>query len=269
MREKDIPVDVVELKVSEDMQNVFWEPKGNRFALLINDNNVPFVYFYEVQRANALLVSSASCKVLKHFEAKGINQVIWSPKGRFCVLGGISGLSGDLQFWDVQELTLLATAEHYSCTDVEWDPTGRYVVTSVSSLRVRNDAGFVIWTLTGQELLKQNIANFKQFSWRPRPKTLLSEDEQSNIKKNLKEYSREFDEEDARETNKASFEVKQKRLELWQEYKTLLKEFKETAIAERKERIAIFGFDPQDVEETHNLQDTFEELIEVVEEFVD
>ena len=40
---------------------------------------------------------------------------------------------------------------------------------------------------------------FKQFLWRPRPRTLLSKEHQRQIRKGLREYSRAFDEEDAAE----------------------------------------------------------------------
>ena len=40
---------------------------------------------------------------------------------------------------------------------------------------------------------------FKQFLWRPRPRTLLSKEHQRQIRKGLREYSRTFDEEDAAE----------------------------------------------------------------------
>lgn len=47
---------------------------------------------------------------------------------------------------------------------------------------------------------------FKQFLWRPRPATLLSKDAQRKIRKELREYSRAFDEEDAAEENRGSAE---------------------------------------------------------------
>jgi translation initiation factor 3 subunit B len=40
---------------------------------------------------------------------------------------------------------------------------------------------------------------FKQFIWRPRPRTLLTKEKQRQIRKNLKEYSKTFDEDDAEE----------------------------------------------------------------------
>jgi uncharacterized protein with WD repeat len=33
---------------------------------------------------------------------------------------------------DTSDCTVMNIAEHYMASDVEWDPTGRYVVTSVS-----------------------------------------------------------------------------------------------------------------------------------------
>ncbi len=59
--------------------------------------------------------------------------------------------------------------------------------------------GYAIWDFKGQELVKQIQDRFKQFIWRPRPRTLLSKEQQRQVRKNLKEYSRVFDEEDAKE----------------------------------------------------------------------
>ena len=41
-------------------------------------------------------------------------------------------MDGQLEFYDTSELTLLTNAEHTQATDLEWDPSGRYIVTSVS-----------------------------------------------------------------------------------------------------------------------------------------
>ena len=46
----------------------------------------------------------------------------------------LCSMDGQLEFYDTDSLdfTLMASAEHSMATDLEWDPTGRYVVTSVS-----------------------------------------------------------------------------------------------------------------------------------------
>lgn len=41
-------------------------------------------------------------------------------------------MNGALAFVDTSDCTMMNIAEHYMASDVEWDPTGRYVVTSVS-----------------------------------------------------------------------------------------------------------------------------------------
>ncbi|KAI8901054.1 eukaryotic translation initiation factor eIF2A-domain-containing protein [Globomyces pollinis-pini] len=269
MLEKDIPVDVVELKVTEDMTDLFWEPKGNRFALLLTENQTQRVKFFEVQANNASSAASAGVKELKDIDAKGVNRAIWSPKGRFCVLAGVQGLQGDLQFWDVDDLCLMGTGEHYMCTDIEWDPTGRYVVSSISFWSVPNDNGLVLWTLTGQELVKQNMTGLKQFLWRPRPKTLLSAKEQKKIKKNLKDYSRDFDEDDAMESNKASAEVQAARRAMWAEYKNMLAKYEESHQALKSERIELYGFDPDEINTDEAVAEIVEELVEEIEEVIE
>ena len=244
MREKDIPVDVVELKASEELITLQFEPKGNKFATIVTENSNAIAYFYEVQPSNAATTGTAAVKVLSRFEAKGVNSIKWSPKGRFCLLYGGRGGSGELQFWDVDDLTLLSSQEHYNCTDLCWDPTGRYVVSYVSAWHTQNDNGLTVWTLAGQELANQNIAGLKQFLWRPRPNTILPLAMQKKIKKNLKIYAKEFEEEDLLMSNKASTEVQDKRKSQLAAYKSLMAKFEQFKVDEKEERIALYGFDP-------------------------
>lgn len=44
----------------------------------------------------------------------------------------LPSMNGALAFVDTSDCTVMNIAEHYMASDVEWDPTGRYVVTSVS-----------------------------------------------------------------------------------------------------------------------------------------
>lgn len=41
-------------------------------------------------------------------------------------------MNGVLEFVDTQDMTIMTQTEHFMATDVEWDPTGRYVVSAVS-----------------------------------------------------------------------------------------------------------------------------------------
>ncbi|KAI3774847.1 hypothetical protein L1987_49409 [Smallanthus sonchifolius] len=39
-------------------------------------------------------------------------------------LAGFKGFNGQLEFYIVDELETMATAEHFMAIDIEWDPTG-------------------------------------------------------------------------------------------------------------------------------------------------
>ncbi|KAJ3040110.1 Translation initiation factor 3 subunit b [Rhizophlyctis rosea] len=282
IKEKDIPVDVVELTPGQDITNLFWEPHGSRFALLAQEGpQKTLVHFYQMvpagandkpgKKKSAKAEQAGEVKLLKTVDAKGINQVVWSPKGRFCVLGGVRGFQGDLQFWDVEELTLMNTGEHYMCTDVEWDPTGRYVMTSVSYWRVQTDTGFTLWTFTGQLLSRQSVPIFKQLLWRPRPPTLLSEEKQAEIKKKLKDYSKEFEEQDAAQTTKVSREVLEKRLSLLRAWRDYVARTEDEYRREREYRREIFGFDVDEADdgEAEGIEEWVEEVVEESEEVLE
>ncbi|KAJ3138507.1 translation initiation factor eIF-3b like protein [Physocladia obscura] len=130
-KEKDVRVDVIELNATEKITGVFWEPNGDRFALIGFEGTAKInSHFYERNAAppagkkNYPTISAilGGARFLKTLDRKGINQVVWSPKGRIAVLAGVRAFQGDIEFWD---LTMLAAGNHYTCTDLEWDPTGR------------------------------------------------------------------------------------------------------------------------------------------------
>lgn len=107
-------------------------------------------------------------------------------------------------------------------TDVEWDPTGRYVVTANSYWIHRADNSFWFWSFQGRLLRKVTMEGFCQLLWRPRPPTLLSSKQIDQIKKNLKNYSPQFELKDRLAMTRVSEELLNKRRELmaaFNEYK--------------------------------------------------
>lgn len=44
----------------------------------------------------------------------------------------VYSMNGVLEFVDASDVTVMAQTEHFMATDVEWDSTGRYVVSAVS-----------------------------------------------------------------------------------------------------------------------------------------
>ena len=43
------------------------------------------------------------------------------------VLAGLRNMNGVLEFIDTADFTSMNSGEHFMATDIEWDPTGRYV----------------------------------------------------------------------------------------------------------------------------------------------
>ena len=78
--------------------------------------------------------------------------------------------------------------------------------------------GYHIYDFKGEQLREEPIDKFKQWLWRPRPATLLSKDEQKHIRKNLREYSRVFEQEDAERINSADVAVVEHRRRLLDEW---------------------------------------------------
>ena len=129
---------------------------------------------------------------------------------------------------------------------------------SNSSPQVEN--GYAIWDFRGQEQQRHLVDRFKQFLWRPRPRTLLTKEQQKSVRKNLREYSRGFDEEDAALESNVSAELVQSRkraVNEWNAWRAKVRE--ETPSKKRK------GDEGEDKEEVVELID---EVIEQTEQII-
>ncbi|KAF7307015.1 Eukaryotic translation initiation factor 3 subunit B [Mycena indigotica] len=284
VREKDYPVEVVELK--DTVTDFSWEPKGERFAIVASSdpnlgNGGPGitiktdVSFYQLDHGKN------DFKLLRTLSNRTSNAIRWSPRGRHVVLATVGSSSkSELEFWDLDFTTdesqqkanqdwgsgiqLLGTADHYALTDVEWDPSGRYLATSASSWTHTLENGYAIWDFRGQEITKLIQDRFKQFIWRPRPRTLLSKEQQRHIRKNLKEYSRQFEEDDAAEESNVSAELIALRKRLVDEWNAWRQRTKNEFLGDGKGR-GKHGAD-SDAPEKEVVEVWVEELIDQVEE---
>lgn len=167
LREKDVPVQVIEIK--DAVVAFAWEPAGSRFALITsNDPNLAnplpgqmpktalSFYAYDQRKGDFLLVKTLA-------DNKSCNNLYWSPKGRHVLAATLGSNSKfDLEWYDLDldkpegaaaaaaaagaggaqqtaehnaadAIRCLVTREPYGTTDIEWDPSGRYVATYGSS----------------------------------------------------------------------------------------------------------------------------------------
>ncbi|KAL1844896.1 hypothetical protein VTK73DRAFT_1565 [Phialemonium thermophilum] len=238
VREKGVPVEVVDT-IKDTVVNFAWEPKGDRFVIITTAEPVGVtavppktaVAFFCPEKAKGGAVGNF--KHLRTLDKKNSNAIYWSPKGRFVVVATVHNQqSSDLDFFDLDfegekpeaekdlaaHLQLMNTADHYGVTDVEWDPSGRFVATWASSWKHTMENGYHLYDFKGELLREEHIEKFKQWQWRPRPPSLLTKEEQKAIRKNLREYSRIFEQEDAERISSADVAVVEHRRRLLEEW---------------------------------------------------
>lgn len=95
--------------------------------------------------------------------------------------------------------------------------------------------GYHLYDFKGELLREEHIEKFKQISWRPRPPTLLSRDEQKLIRKNLREYSKDFEEQDRIEEDKEKGAIVEERRRILSEWLAWREKEEEELKAERRE----------------------------------
>jgi translation initiation factor 3 subunit B len=123
--------------------------------------------------------------------------------------------------------------------------------------------GYQIRDFKGAVLYEAHLEKFKLFSWRPRPPTLVPKDQQRKIRRNLKDYSREFDAEDEAEAAGASQELLTLRRRLLEEWYTWRKGVEETLLSEKRDRREDDGGESDEI-----IEEWVEEVVEEKEEVV-
>jgi translation initiation factor 3 subunit B len=111
-------------------------------------------------------------------------------------------------------------------------------------------------------LYESPLEKFKLFSWRPRPPTLVPKDQQRKIRRNLKDYSPEFEAEDEAEAAGASQELLTLRRRLLEEWYAWRKGVEETLLNEKHGNMEENGVADEIIEEW--VEEVVEEREEVV-----
>eukprot|EP00898_Chlorokybus_atmophyticus_P002542 jgi/Chlat1/3289/Chrsp22S03537 len=262
VHERDIPIEVLELENKNDKIVAFaWEPKGHRFAIIHGDGPRPDVSIYTMKGSK-----SGRVTLLTTLKGKTANMLYWSPQGKHLILAGLKTMNGQLEFFNVDELETMAVAEHFMCTDVDWDPTGRFVATSVTSVH-QMENGFNVWSFHGKLVYKMRRDRFFQYLWRPRPPSLLPPEKEQEIIKNLKRYSKRYEEEDELMRTEQDTAVLQERREALESFRKWHAERLAQRQAEREARIELRDGALSDEEEELNAEEVeVEEIIDVQEE---
>lgn len=126
---------------------------------------------------------------------------------------------------------------------------------------IQAENGYHLYDFKGTLLREDPIERFKQLTWRPRPASLLSKEEQKKIRKTLREYSKTFDEQDFNKknlANRAVIDHRRRQLEEWHAWR---KRVEETLLSQPD------GGVPAE-EEGEVIENLEEEVIDETEEIV-
>ncbi|KYR01249.1 RNA-binding region RNP-1 domain-containing protein [Tieghemostelium lacteum] len=232
-----------------------WEPRGKKFCIIHGEHKVNMhVSFYEVGKNKV--------KLLTRLENRKLNAIFWSPRGTHVVLANLND-TGELEFFNTQDLETFSTQTHLSCTGVDWNPSGRYVTTFVSHWKVTTDTGYNIWTFNGDMVYTLLKDRFYQFSWRPRPKYLLTTKEMNIIKSNYKKYQEKFDAVDLKETTKKVEEEEERLQALMDEFLGYLQRGEQEYQSQAAKRQQMGCFEDIDKNDEYEAIETVEEIIDI------
>lgn len=268
----EIPVEVLELE-NQVVYNFEWEGSGDRFAIIHSKFEVDARGEYVAKERQVSFYSLLSAKGKPELRlittlgrqngnTRRVTQLFWSPKGRHIVLLGTGNRNnGALEFFDVDRKRTLAggpdaynRCEHPSCNGGAWDPSGRYFATYVScglgegeGNAATQDYGYQLWTFQGDSASEYKMP-LHQFYWRPRPKSLLTEETVQEIRKNLRTGT-QWDDFESRDDQlrKAGWSKdmaeRHRVLNDWREYRDRAKLRAEEI---KQERNVICGYDEED-----------------------
>jgi translation initiation factor 3 subunit B len=242
LREKLCPSETIETFGSV-LVSAAWEPVTNgRLAVVVgeekkvapsstNPTGTTMEYkakFYTVS-PNKAIEEPGKEHVLPLLNAS-YNTVSWSPNGQHFVLmqgptpskagtvevsafaptrkAAMTGnMNGEMIFYSctASGLELLRKDEHVNCNKIEWDPSGRFLITAVvlnvaeknaPSYKMEQYSGYSLWTFQGRNLKKMDGVRMWNVQWRPHVAGLLSQKEKKALMKQMREKSQLFDEQD-------------------------------------------------------------------------
>lgn len=270
IREQLVPVEMIEMK--EPIVAFAWEPKGTRFAVCHGEGTQRLsVSFYDMCGGK----KQNEVTLLYTLKDKCCNHLYWSPQGNYIVMAGLGEMNGILEFWNADEQQSLAEQEHFKCSHVEWDPSGRIVSTAVcqpldsSYYKFQMDNGYSLWTFQGKNLLEQRKDKFYQILWRPRPKSLLSDKEYANVVKNIKSYERKYAELDRKKEQERIDAEKAAKEKLRTDFIELVEKRRAAFNSRRAELVELCGGYDSESDDLYEKQtETHDEIISETEEII-
>jgi len=260
MRDANIPNEMLEIR--DVVEHFSWEPRRERFGII----HGPTPHRLSISFYSAGSIRDGSkLSLLYTIPSKQFNMLHWSPLGNAVVFAG-EAISGEFEFWDVDENVCTGQEEHFMCNEFQWDPSGRILATIVAQpmfgsvqMKYQLENGYNLWSFQGQSLRKEKMEKFYQFLWRPRPKTVLDDDEVQKVMRGLKGYMNRYGREDEIRRKRLEASANTEKIEALSAFRELIEKRTKEAkgIDEERRRLGLIPAEDDDE------YDTIEELEEV------
>ena len=95
------------------------------------------------------------------------NTMLFSPTGRYILIGGFGNLQGSVEILDRHDKFKCITKFNATNTSVcKWSPGGEFIMTATTSPRLRVDNGIKVWHVTGKLVFVKEFKELLKVDWR-------------------------------------------------------------------------------------------------------
>ena len=219
LRQRNTAPFTVDLGADVSVKALAWEPTSGRMAALLEtevtkpgEEKKPRLVVWKFVGEKAEQVAELP------LTQGSYSAISWSPQGSYMLLWDDKHMSGGDIMWcllpiEGKQVEILRNDNHFLVNQVEWDASGRYLLTAVvqrmhddsqGAFRYQQEASYTVWSFQGRQLHAFKKEKLWGVSWRPHCESALSHDDRRKAVGELKmrEKAIEEDEEKIRGESK-------------------------------------------------------------------
>ncbi|EZG72776.1 eukaryotic translation initiation factor 3 subunit B [Gregarina niphandrodes] len=206
------------LDVPREINTISWSPLGTHFVLSacsVEDSagTLWFGVCSDVSNPTGSWQSGSGARLIPGVGLSGrgmaansaTRSIPGAPSG-IKTAGGSSGTAKDVAGSSkLFTPEILFKGEQMKLQHVEWDPSGRYVSTSVSSpvgsksgYKIDEIAGYTLWSCQGKAIYNASVEGLHRFQWRPHPFVHMPESVRESVKDSFGQYTKTFEAQDSK-----------------------------------------------------------------------
>ena len=125
-------------------------------------------------------------KEILRIKNKKYKQIISNPFNNYILLSNIL-CDNEIELFNLtnEESTIISFK---GCTNIEWDPTGRFFILYSSKYFINKNNSYKLYTFQGDLIDEQNVNKLLKIEWRCTPNDIISNHKKNKIKHNINNY---------------------------------------------------------------------------------